>query len=230
MFSIQSSRWRRSISRPTIVLEQELTHRSQQFKHQHALPSITTHRFPLHHRSNTQNSKRSQGIKDDILSDWDLVDNIWEHAFRSCLIIDPKEHPMLLAEPPLNTQQAVDYSAFRSCLIIDPKEHPMLLAEPPLNTQQAVDYSAFRKNLQVSKSSGCKTDSLTEWDIPSGDTSCVYFFCIVETSLCYSPGYTMPDYMECWSQIEYRKEAMKSKTSCDRACLLFNAGSEETVV
>ncbi|CAN7071210.1 unnamed protein product [Brassica oleracea var. botrytis] len=58
---IQSSRCRRSISRPTIVLEQELTHRSQQFKHQHALPTITTHRFPLHHRSNTQNSKRSQG-------------------------------------------------------------------------------------------------------------------------------------------------------------------------
>uniref|UniRef100_A0A0D3A583 Uncharacterized protein n=1 Tax=Brassica oleracea var. oleracea TaxID=109376 RepID=A0A0D3A583_BRAOL len=213
MFSIQSSRCRRSISRPTVVLEQELTHRSQQFKHQHALPTITIHRFPLHHRSNTQNSKRSQvamdvdvdssktnsnsedpksekgkGIKDDILSDWDLVDNIWEHAFRSCLIIDPKEHPMLLAEP-------------------------------PLNTQQAVDYSVFRKNLQVSRSSGCKTDSLTEWDIPS-----------VETSLCYSPGYTMPDYMECWSQIEYRKKAMKSKTSYDRACLLFNAGSEETVV
>ncbi|KAF2540729.1 hypothetical protein F2Q68_00029763 [Brassica cretica] len=27
-----------------------------------------------------------------------------------------------------------------------------------------------------------------------------------------------------------RKKVMKSKTSCDRACLLFNAGSEETVV
>ncbi|WZZ72733.1 hypothetical protein YC2023_084103 [Brassica napus] len=86
--------------------------------------------------------------------------------------------------------QALNYcrDQRRSCLIIDPKEHPILLAEPPLNTQQAVDYSAF------------------------------------------SPGYTMLNYMECWSQIEYRKEAMKSKTSCDRACLLFNAGSEETVV
>ncbi|KAJ4879461.1 Actin-related protein 4 [Raphanus sativus] len=42
-------------------------------------------------------------IKDGVVSDWDLVDNIWEHAFRSCLMIDPKEHPMLLAEPPLNT-------------------------------------------------------------------------------------------------------------------------------
>ncbi|AAF25998.1 F15H18.8 [Arabidopsis thaliana] len=44
-------------------------------------------------------------IKDGIVSDWDLVDNIWEHAFKSCLMIDPTEHPMLLAEPPLNTQQ-----------------------------------------------------------------------------------------------------------------------------
>ncbi|CAH8389508.1 unnamed protein product [Eruca vesicaria subsp. sativa] len=43
-------------------------------------------------------------IKDGIVSDWDLMENIWEHAFRSCLMIDPKEHPMLLAEPPLNTQ------------------------------------------------------------------------------------------------------------------------------
>ncbi|KAF2535257.1 hypothetical protein F2Q68_00021756 [Brassica cretica] len=99
------------------------------------------------------------------------------------------------SEDPKSEKGRVNASS-TSCLIIDPKEHPMLLAEPPLNTQQGVDYSAFRKNLQVSKSSGCKTDSLTEWDIPSGDTSCVYFFYIVETSLCYSPGYTMPDYME----------------------------------
>ncbi|KAL0697881.1 hypothetical protein Bca4012_054003 [Brassica carinata] len=50
-------------------------------------------------------------IKDGIVSDWDLVDNIWEHAFRSCLMIDPKEHPMLLAEPPLNTQQQREKAA-----------------------------------------------------------------------------------------------------------------------
>ncbi|KAF3562323.1 hypothetical protein DY000_02017226 [Brassica cretica] len=48
--------------------------------------------------SNSEDPKSEKGR--------DLVDNIWEHAFRSCLIIDPKEHPMLLAEPPLNTQQA----------------------------------------------------------------------------------------------------------------------------
>ncbi|KAL1216824.1 Actin-related protein 4A [Cardamine amara subsp. amara] len=45
-------------------------------------------------------------IKDGIVADWDMVDNVWEHAFRNCLMIDPKEHPMLLAEPPLNTQTA----------------------------------------------------------------------------------------------------------------------------
>ncbi|KAL0651566.1 hypothetical protein Bca4012_094257 [Brassica carinata] len=50
-------------------------------------------------------------IKDGIVSDWDLVDNIWDHAFRSCLMIDPKEHPMLLAEPPLNTQQQREKAA-----------------------------------------------------------------------------------------------------------------------
>ncbi|ESQ27779.1 hypothetical protein EUTSA_v10018569mg [Eutrema salsugineum] len=50
-------------------------------------------------------------IKDGIVSDWDIVDNVWEHAFRSCLMIDPKEHPMLLAEPPLNTQQQREKAA-----------------------------------------------------------------------------------------------------------------------
>ncbi|KAK4355763.1 hypothetical protein RND71_024734 [Anisodus tanguticus] len=44
-------------------------------------------------------------IKDGMAVDWDIVENIWDHAFRDCLLIDPKEHPMLLAEPCSNTQQ-----------------------------------------------------------------------------------------------------------------------------
>ncbi|XP_030535458.1 actin-related protein 4 [Rhodamnia argentea] len=44
-------------------------------------------------------------FKDGIVADWDIVDNIWEHAFRECLLIDPTEHPMLLAEPSSNPQQ-----------------------------------------------------------------------------------------------------------------------------
>ncbi|KAF5445390.1 hypothetical protein F2P56_034441, partial [Juglans regia] len=44
-------------------------------------------------------------IKDGVVVDWDIVDSIWDHAFRECLLIDPKEHPMLLAEPSSNTQQ-----------------------------------------------------------------------------------------------------------------------------
>nr|GMC71822.1 actin-related protein 4-like [Ipomoea batatas] len=44
-------------------------------------------------------------IKDGIVADWEIVENIWDHAFRECLLIDPKEHPMLLAEPCSNTQQ-----------------------------------------------------------------------------------------------------------------------------
>ncbi|KAI4331513.1 hypothetical protein MLD38_029698 [Melastoma candidum] len=43
-------------------------------------------------------------FKDGIVADWDIVDNIWDHAFRDCLLIDPKEHPMLLAEPSANHQ------------------------------------------------------------------------------------------------------------------------------
>ncbi|VVA95207.1 unnamed protein product [Arabis nemorensis] len=54
--------------------------------------------------------------KDGIVADWDMVDNVWEHAFRNCLLIDPKEHPMLLAEPPLNTQQQREKSRLSGLL------------------------------------------------------------------------------------------------------------------
>ncbi|KAL9433292.1 hypothetical protein AB3S75_028177 [Citrus x aurantiifolia] len=50
-------------------------------------------------------------VKDGVVVDWDIVDSIWDHAFRECLLIDPKEHPMLLAEPSSNTQQQRERTA-----------------------------------------------------------------------------------------------------------------------
>ncbi|CAA7403417.1 unnamed protein product [Spirodela intermedia] len=50
-------------------------------------------------------------IKDGIVVDWDIVDNIWDHAFRERLLIDPKEHPMLLAEPSSNSAQQRERTA-----------------------------------------------------------------------------------------------------------------------
>ncbi|PHT52939.1 Actin-related protein 4 [Capsicum baccatum] len=50
-------------------------------------------------------------IKDGVVVDWDIVENIWDHAFRECLLINPKEHPMLLAEPCSNTQQQREKAA-----------------------------------------------------------------------------------------------------------------------
>ncbi|KAK2405918.1 actin-related protein [Trifolium repens] len=51
-------------------------------------------------------------LKDGIVADWDIVDSIWDHAFsRECLLIDPKEHPMLLAEPSSNPQQQRERAA-----------------------------------------------------------------------------------------------------------------------
>ncbi|KAK7826140.1 actin-related protein 4a [Quercus suber] len=44
-------------------------------------------------------------LKDGVIADWEIADCIWDHAFRECLLVDPKEHPMLLAEPSSNTQQ-----------------------------------------------------------------------------------------------------------------------------
>ncbi|KAJ0975119.1 hypothetical protein J5N97_017084 [Dioscorea zingiberensis] len=50
-------------------------------------------------------------IRDGIVVDWDIVDNIWDHAFRERLLIDPKEHPMLLAEPSSNIPQQRERAA-----------------------------------------------------------------------------------------------------------------------
>ncbi|XP_078442343.1 actin-related protein 4 [Wolffia australiana] len=50
-------------------------------------------------------------IKDGVVVDWDIVDNIWDHAFRERLLIDPKEHPMLLAEPSSNSAQQRERTA-----------------------------------------------------------------------------------------------------------------------
>lgn len=50
-------------------------------------------------------------LKDGIVADWDVVDSIWDHAFRERLLIDPKEHPILLAEPSSNSQQQRERTA-----------------------------------------------------------------------------------------------------------------------
>ncbi|GFS32400.1 actin-related protein 4 [Actinidia rufa] len=50
-------------------------------------------------------------IRDGVVADWDIVESIWDHAFRDCLLIDPKEHPMLLAEPSSNSQQQREKTA-----------------------------------------------------------------------------------------------------------------------
>ncbi|GAA0185327.1 actin and actin related protein [Lithospermum erythrorhizon] len=50
-------------------------------------------------------------LKDGIVADWEIAENIWDHTFKECLLIDPKEHPMLLAEPCSNTQQQREKAA-----------------------------------------------------------------------------------------------------------------------
>ncbi|BBN19194.1 actin-like protein 6A [Marchantia polymorpha subsp. ruderalis] len=44
-------------------------------------------------------------LKDGLINDWEVVESIWDHTLRERLMIDPKEHPMLLAEPSFNTPQ-----------------------------------------------------------------------------------------------------------------------------
>ncbi|RZB95175.1 Actin-related protein 4 [Glycine soja] len=50
-------------------------------------------------------------LKNGVVVDWNIVDNIWDHALRECLLVDPKERPMLLAEPCSNTQEQRERAA-----------------------------------------------------------------------------------------------------------------------
>ncbi|WVZ07417.1 hypothetical protein V8G54_020763 [Vigna mungo] len=50
-------------------------------------------------------------LKNGVIVDWNIVDNIWDHALRECLLVDPKERPMLLAEQCSNTQEQRERAA-----------------------------------------------------------------------------------------------------------------------
>ena len=41
-------------------------------------------------------------IQHGIVSNWDAMENLWQHTFHNKLRLDPKEHPILLTEAPLN--------------------------------------------------------------------------------------------------------------------------------
>jgi len=41
-------------------------------------------------------------LEKGLISDWDVVEKLWDHALKVSLRVDPKEHPILLAEPPFN--------------------------------------------------------------------------------------------------------------------------------
>lgn len=41
---------------------------------------------------------------DGLVEDWDVVEQLWDYTLRKALLVDPSEHPMLLAEPPHATR------------------------------------------------------------------------------------------------------------------------------
>lgn len=44
-------------------------------------------------------------IKDGLVEDWDLLEAVWDYGLKDRLMIDPKEHPFLMAEPSFNPDE-----------------------------------------------------------------------------------------------------------------------------
>ena len=42
-------------------------------------------------------------LVDGLISDWDAVERLWQHALVATLRVDPTQHPLLLSEPTHNT-------------------------------------------------------------------------------------------------------------------------------
>jgi len=50
------------------------------------------------------NSEVQFPMDNGLISDWEVAEQLWNHAFSHRLRVDPKEHPILLAEPSFNTR------------------------------------------------------------------------------------------------------------------------------
>ncbi|KAJ6371632.1 hypothetical protein OIU77_002030 [Salix suchowensis] len=112
-------------------------------------------------------------LKDGIVADWDMVDSIWNHAFKECLLIDPKEHPMLLAEPSSNSQQQRERTAE---LIFEKYNVPALfLAKNAVLTSFASGHATWlvvdgTLKLCNDNESSYSNIPLTPYELPDGQT------------------------------------------------------------
>lgn len=60
--------------------------------------------FALNYRRDHMDVLSPFDPKTGLLDDWDLMENIWRYTLTDRLHIDPKEHPVLLAEPNFNSK------------------------------------------------------------------------------------------------------------------------------
>eukprot|EP00743_Colponemidia_sp_Colp-15_P003099 GILK01003349.1.p1 GENE.GILK01003349.1~~GILK01003349.1.p1 ORF type:complete len:426 (-),score=47.17 GILK01003349.1:181-1458(-) len=45
-------------------------------------------------------------MESGLIKDWDVMEQLWDHAFHKCLLADPKEHPLMVAEPSIHSRQS----------------------------------------------------------------------------------------------------------------------------
>ena len=60
-------------------------------------------------------------LEGGLVKDWDGMERIWHHIFYNELRVDPKDQPLLISEPPLNTKENREKTAevgFRKKVVI----------------------------------------------------------------------------------------------------------------
>lgn len=98
-------------------------------------------------------SSFSRRIFSFVVNDWGVVEKIWEHIFTEAFVINPKEHPVLLAEASYNTPELREKARSNFCDCFAVLSHFSLLSLLCAGNRDLV--RALRGSCAISRQERC---------------------------------------------------------------------------